>query len=219
MLINRPCLSDLRGSNQGESPEMLSFIETAASSCVDSAKKIIYIIFQGISNAAPFTAVRLGPWWCIVYYAVSAEAVLLLEMSFGSIHVNEQKRDSMLMEAQNVLRWLQSISCEGYTGGIERCCAELTYLLAWIAPLSVSDCGYQELLIDGSGREFDFNRGQPAAQGQEVYPWRLYQPPQAQDTEMYLELTSSGPVGANYFPVTKFLHEPGSSGYNDFRKD
>lgn len=199
MLINRPCLCKLDSSSPGASPELASFVDMSAASCVESAKRIINIVCHGISNATPFTSIKLGPWWCITHYAVSAAAVLLLEMAFGSIHVHGEKRSSVLEAVHTIIQWLNWIAVRGYVGGVGRCCDELAELLGRInTPLA----SRPSVPVDGS---FHQAQQQPADSG---FLWKTQSEPQP-----HTGLESPG----NFFPMTKFLHEAGSSGYYSSR--
>jgi hypothetical protein len=52
---------------------------------------------------------QICPWWCILHYLMQAATVLLLELSFGNIHMPEEE-PHFLATAKKAVRWLYAMS-------------------------------------------------------------------------------------------------------------
>ena len=52
---------------------------------------------------------RSCPWWCILHYAMQAATVILLELSFGTIHLQEEEANLVGL-AKKLIRWLHKMS-------------------------------------------------------------------------------------------------------------
>ncbi|KAK9543460.1 hypothetical protein V6Z79_010131 [Aspergillus fumigatus] len=52
---------------------------------------------------------QIYPWWCILHYIMQAATILLLELSFGSLHMPEEEQN-LLVAAKKAIRWLYSMS-------------------------------------------------------------------------------------------------------------
>lgn len=52
---------------------------------------------------------QICPWWCILHFLMQATTVLLLELSFGSIHMREEEV-KFLNAAKKGTRWLYAMS-------------------------------------------------------------------------------------------------------------
>jgi hypothetical protein len=187
MLINRPCLRRPDPNSPGIPPTIREFVREGTIRCLDSAHHIITLIVHGLA-ADPTNPIRMGPWWAILHYAVSAEAILLLELAYRAVHAPHHC-DTMFEDASDLILWLDAIASLGKNEGAQRCCTDLTNLLKRIAPRinRVFDCPTTTL----------YQRTHTAIPG--------LQPLQ--------ERTSNSEMLEQYFPAPSFLHEPGSSGY------
>jgi hypothetical protein len=52
---------------------------------------------------------QICPWWCILHYLMQAATVLLLELSFGNVHMPEEEHN-FLADAKKAIRWLYAMS-------------------------------------------------------------------------------------------------------------
>jgi len=191
MILNRPCLRRPDHDRYlGAPPQFKEFARGAAVSCLEAAHQIITLIVHGLA-ADPTNPMRMGPWWCILQPAVSATAVILLELTYRAAHV-PQHRDAMFDDVSNLISWLDAISLTGRNEGARKCCDELSDLLRQIAPRV--------------NRQYDG----PAA-GRRRRSKIIGSA--SQDNLMQDIRHGDSEVLEQYFPAPNFLHEPGSSGY------
>ncbi|KAL4772157.1 fungal-specific transcription factor domain-containing protein [Aspergillus nidulans var. acristatus] len=104
--LGRPCLCrrDVRSS---ESPgESTAFSHAISVSVLESAQRLIALI-PDMPDASRIY--QLCPWWCILHYLMQATTVLLLEISFGSVHLPAEEK-SILEAAKKGIRWLFAMS-------------------------------------------------------------------------------------------------------------
>ncbi|KAL4754103.1 hypothetical protein BDW72DRAFT_158463 [Aspergillus terricola var. indicus] len=104
--LGRPCLCrrDVRSS---ESPgESTAFSHAISVSVLESAQRLIALI-PDMPDASRIY--QLCPWWCILHYLMQATTVLLLEISFGSVHIPAEEK-SILEAAKKGIRWLFAMS-------------------------------------------------------------------------------------------------------------
>ena len=104
--LGRPCLCrrDAHlGSNGGEKP---SFSHIMAVITLDSASQMLDLIPD---RPDAIQLYELAPWWCVLHYLMQAVTVLLLELSFGNIHVPDREQDT-LRAAKKGVHWLHCMS-------------------------------------------------------------------------------------------------------------
>lgn len=104
--LGRPCLCrrDVRSS---ESPgESTAFSHAISVSVLESAQRLIALIPDMPDASCIY---QLCPWWCILHYLMQATTVLLLEISFGSVHLPAEEK-SILEAAKKGIRWLFAMS-------------------------------------------------------------------------------------------------------------
>ncbi|RDW86414.1 fungal specific transcription factor domain-containing protein [Aspergillus mulundensis] len=104
--LGRPCLCrrDVRPTN---SPgQKKPFSHEISISVLESARQLISLI-PDVPDASRIY--QLCPWWCILHYLMQATTVLLLEISFGSIHVPEEEKN-IIKAAKKGIRWLYAMS-------------------------------------------------------------------------------------------------------------
>ena len=104
--LGRPCLCR-RDAHQGsQGNEKPSFSHVMAIVTLDSAMQMLDLVPD---QPGPIQLYEIGPWWCVLHYLMQAVTVLLLELSFGSIHVPE-KEQGILEAAKKGVRWLYFMS-------------------------------------------------------------------------------------------------------------
>lgn len=98
--LGRPCLCK---------PEKLSgaakerkFCHELAVSAIESARNIAQMIPGPPDELQIF---KSGPWWCLLHYVMQTATVLLLEISFGCIHTQENSNNLQLL-ARRCVMWL-----------------------------------------------------------------------------------------------------------------
>lgn len=104
--LGRPCLCrrDAHLGSQGNKKP--SFSHVMAVITLESAFQMLDLI-PGLPDAIQLY--EIGPWWCVLHYLMQAVTVLLLELSFGSIHVPDKERE-ILESAKKGTRWLYFMS-------------------------------------------------------------------------------------------------------------
>lgn len=223
MLLNLPCLCRLDVWSPGPSPELRIFVGTAALLCIDSARKTFRLICESLGGTDPVCPIRLGPWWCIIHYAVSAEAVLLLELSFGAIHIPKDQVQPIFDDAEKLLWWLKTTNTRGVEAGVERCCVELAHFLQQLAPRFG-----REVPHDLSSGILHQQHPRPDPIQTMELPWShpelfpLYRVGSMDMERHHLDQDHGGghlqlAAKQHFFPNTEFRHEPGSSGYESSR--
>ncbi|KAL5002300.1 fungal-specific transcription factor domain-containing protein [Aspergillus recurvatus] len=104
--LGRPCLCrrDVRSSDSPVESKTVS--HEIAVSVLESARQLIALI-PDMPDAPRIY--QLCPWWCILHYLMQATTVLLLEVSFGSMHMPAEEKN-ILEAAKKGIRWLYAMS-------------------------------------------------------------------------------------------------------------
>lgn len=105
ILITRPCLCRLDSRIQNQTTIPNDFNKRTARMCVNAAKAIIGI-FPDHANA-PFLY-QTGPWWSIAHSLMQALTVLLLELSYGTVHFPEDGKE-IVADIKILIRWLRKM--------------------------------------------------------------------------------------------------------------
>jgi hypothetical protein len=105
IIITRPCLCrlDSRITNQSKSSD--EFNKNTARICVDAAKAISDLIPDLVDAIFLY---QTGPWWCLIHNFMQALTVLLLEMSYGTVHLSEHSEE-ILPSAKKIIRLLRTM--------------------------------------------------------------------------------------------------------------
>jgi hypothetical protein len=100
--LGRPCLChhDARSSHQQ------SFSQKMAHFSFDAAARMLDLIPD---DPQPLQLYELSPWWNILHYLMQATTILLLELSFGNIHVQHNEINTLALSKKCVL-WLFAMS-------------------------------------------------------------------------------------------------------------
>lgn len=103
--LGRPCLC--RRDAQKKSPaEVSTFSHQMAEVTLESAKLMLDLI-PDEPNALQLY--EISPWWCILHYLMQAATVLLLELSFGCVHMPEEEKTFIAL-AKKATHWLYGMS-------------------------------------------------------------------------------------------------------------
>ncbi|KAF8252582.1 hypothetical protein K440DRAFT_535974 [Wilcoxina mikolae CBS 423.85] len=129
ILIYRPCLCRFKG-RVVESKEAHDFFRKSAVICVESAHSIINIIIS--SNEDVNQHFRTLPWWCLLYYLVSAVAILMLEMVYQISHTPDSDQSNAIFElSRKTLIWLKALSRTDLAS--QRAYSQLSKLMSHVA--------------------------------------------------------------------------------------
>ncbi|KAL4958241.1 fungal-specific transcription factor domain-containing protein [Aspergillus filifer] len=104
--LGRPCLCrrDVRPVNSPDSKK--PFSHEISISVLDSAQRLIALLPDDPDASRIY---QICPWWCILHYLMQATTVLLLELSFGCIHVPDEEK-SILEATKKGIRWIYAMS-------------------------------------------------------------------------------------------------------------
>ncbi|KAF1969363.1 hypothetical protein BU23DRAFT_477342 [Bimuria novae-zelandiae CBS 107.79] len=105
LLITRPCLCrlDSRITNQTKASD--NFNKKTALMCVKAAKDLTDILPDLMDSVVLY---QTGPWWTLVHSLMQALTVLLLEMSYGTVHLREDSNE-VLSSAKKLIRCLRTM--------------------------------------------------------------------------------------------------------------
>jgi hypothetical protein len=103
--LGRPCLCR-RDARQQAGPSQTTFSHDMAVSTLESARRMFDLV-PDVPDALRLYGIC--PWWCILHYFMQATTVLLLELSFGSVHMPEEE-NNMLEASKKAIRWLFAMS-------------------------------------------------------------------------------------------------------------
>ncbi|KAL4896911.1 C6 transcription factor [Aspergillus ambiguus] len=103
--LGRPCLC--RRDAQQQSPNQPStFSHDMAVSTLESARRLLDLV-PDVPDALRLYSIC--PWWCILHHFMQTATVLLLELSFGSVHAPEEE-NNILEASKKAIRWLFAMS-------------------------------------------------------------------------------------------------------------
>lgn len=105
ILLGRPCICHLHTA-EGSAVEHRDFSHNMATSALNSAMQIAALIPDGFTSGSPH---RPGPWWCLLHHTMQAATVIILELSFGSVHI-PGSQNYLLQLAKKCIRWLHRTS-------------------------------------------------------------------------------------------------------------
>lgn len=103
--LGRPCLCR-RDANRNGPNGKSTFSHDMAVLTLESASRMLDLI-PDETNAVQLYAI--APWWCVLHFLMQAATVLLLELSFGCVHVPEEEQNLVQMAKKSV-RWLYAMS-------------------------------------------------------------------------------------------------------------
>lgn len=103
--LGRPCLCR-RDARQNAPNEKSTFSHDMAIVTLESAHLMLGLIPD---TPDALRLYRICPWWCILHYLMQAVTVLLLELSFGCIHMPDDEQ-RILLSSKKGVRWLFSMA-------------------------------------------------------------------------------------------------------------
>ncbi|PSN62764.1 hypothetical protein BS50DRAFT_128596 [Corynespora cassiicola Philippines] len=106
ILVTRPCLCRLDSRIRTQSHDSDRFNKDMARACVETAKSMADILPEAVDATYLY---RTGPWWSAVHNIMQALAVLLLEMSYGTVNFAENDDEAILQPVKKLVRWLRGL--------------------------------------------------------------------------------------------------------------
>ncbi|KAJ5793897.1 hypothetical protein N7457_000496 [Penicillium paradoxum] len=101
--LGRPCLCRRDARQKGPNP---SFSHEMAVITLESAGHMLDLIPD---EPDALQLYRIAPWWCILHYLMQAATVLLLELSFGAVHMPDEEQNLIIL-SKKATRWLFAMS-------------------------------------------------------------------------------------------------------------
>ncbi|KAJ5382637.1 hypothetical protein N7517_000548 [Penicillium concentricum] len=101
--LGRPCLCRRDARQKNNKP---SFSHEMAVLTLKSARHMLDLIPD---EPDALQLYRIAPWWCILHYLMQAATVLLLELSFGTVHMPEEEQN-FVIQSKKAIRWLFAMS-------------------------------------------------------------------------------------------------------------
>ncbi|KIX00909.1 uncharacterized protein Z518_09974 [Rhinocladiella mackenziei CBS 650.93] len=111
MILHRPCLCEV--VIEHESLRSQEFNRSSARACVHAAMSMLALMPD---NPSAHEAYQLLPWWTLLHYVAQAAAVLLLELSLGGQHFQNEISDvvNFLRKAMAYLWCMTESSLSAY---------------------------------------------------------------------------------------------------------
>ncbi|KAJ5211775.1 uncharacterized protein N7498_003421 [Penicillium cinerascens] len=103
--LGRPCLCR-RDAQQKNPADRSCFSHDMAVLTLESAMRMLDLV-PDEPNAVQLY--QISPWWCILHYLMQAATILLLELSFGSVHMPDDEKNFIAF-AKKAIRWLFAMS-------------------------------------------------------------------------------------------------------------
>lgn len=101
--LGRPCLCRRDARQKGPHP---SFSHDMAVITLESACQMLDLVPD---EPDALQLYRIAPWWCVLHYLMQAATVLLLELSFGTVHMPDEEHKFILL-SKKAIRWLFAMS-------------------------------------------------------------------------------------------------------------
>ncbi|KAJ5128831.1 uncharacterized protein N7443_005945 [Penicillium atrosanguineum] len=101
IMLGRPCLCRHdRDSPQHNEDQV--FTQAMAVSALKSAIQMAHLIPDDANTGR---SNEFLPWWCLLHYVMQTLTVMILELSFGNIHLPQEK-SNLLQLSKKCIRWL-----------------------------------------------------------------------------------------------------------------
>lgn len=185
--LGRPCLCrrDVRSPNSPSQAK--SFSHEVSVAVLEAAQRLVGLLPDEPDASRIY---QLCPWWCILHYLMQATTVLLLELSFGSIHMPDEEKN-ILEAAKKGIRWLHAMSESSLASrrAWEICDGNFRRLAVGLK-FDVSDIPAADYQSDAN----DSTQQQQPSQPQSQSPQNNTNPPIATMATQFPSLASSTPV-------------------------
>ncbi|CRG86433.1 putative transcriptional regulatory protein C105,03c [Talaromyces islandicus] len=104
--LGRPCLCRRDSQSDSQWNKSSSFSHKLAVVSLEGASRMLDLIPD---PPDPFQLYQLAPWWCILHFLMQAATVLLLELSFGCVHLPDDE-NNIFKSSKKAIRWLYAMS-------------------------------------------------------------------------------------------------------------
>lgn len=208
IVLGRPCLC--RRDSSSENP---SLSQKIAVTSLDSALCMLALIPD---EPDAIQLYRVCPWWVVLHHIMQASTALLIELSFGSIHM-PNKKENYFWAAKKAVRWLHAMSKQSVASerawelcdhGLRKLAAGMGYDMSDM-PLHPSqagfDLGLSVLQSTGSGQPTTASASTdlvdtPTSQGGSDLD-DVAQPSSVSESELMSSLTTDAQtIGDTHFP-------------------
>jgi hypothetical protein len=112
ILITRPCLCRLDKRIPEQTKDSSNFNNKMARNCVRAAKTFTDILPVQASAAYLY---RIGPWWSMTHHLMQALTVLLLELSYDTVH--DPESEAIVPRVKKLIRWLRVLKRSNRVAG------------------------------------------------------------------------------------------------------
>lgn len=104
--LGRPCLCRRDAQFSKDNSSVESFSHRLSILSLEAASRMLDLV-PDVPD--PLALYEVSPWWTILHCFMQAATVLLLELSFGSVHAPAEEMDT-LKSAKKAVRWLHAMS-------------------------------------------------------------------------------------------------------------
>ncbi|KAJ5445986.1 Transcription factor [Penicillium cf. griseofulvum] len=109
IMLGRPCLcrhNPNRSEEQRKRLDQRGFSHDMAVMTLESAMHTLDLLPDEPSSAHLY---HVCPWWCFLHYIMQTAAVIILELSFGCVHM-KNRESSLVQSAKKSVHWLYMMS-------------------------------------------------------------------------------------------------------------
>ncbi|KAJ5502984.1 Transcription factor [Penicillium fimorum] len=109
IVLGRPCLcrhNPNRSQEQQKHLDQRGFSHDMAIMTLESAMHTLDLLPDEPNSAHLY---QFTPWWCFLHYIMQTATVIILELSFGCVHMKDQE-SNLVQSAKKSLRWLYMMS-------------------------------------------------------------------------------------------------------------
>ncbi|KAJ5824535.1 hypothetical protein N7447_006875 [Penicillium robsamsonii] len=109
ILLGRPCLcryNPTRSQERRKSLEQRGFSHDMAIMTLESAMHMLDLLPDEPDSAHLY---QFTPWWCFLHYIMQTATIIILELSFGCVHMKDRESD-LVQSAKKSIRWLYMMS-------------------------------------------------------------------------------------------------------------
>ncbi|OQD79037.1 hypothetical protein PENANT_c065G10301 [Penicillium antarcticum] len=104
IMLGRPCLC--RHTTQNKEDDIHGFTYRMSVSTLDSAMHMLDLLPDEPDTTYIY---QTCPWWCMLHYIMQTATVIILELSFGCVHIPEKENSLMKLGGKSV-QWLYAMS-------------------------------------------------------------------------------------------------------------
>ncbi|OQE42180.1 hypothetical protein PENCOP_c004G07920 [Penicillium coprophilum] len=109
IMLGRPCLCRHNPNRSEEQRKLLNrrgFSHDMAVMTLESAMHMLDLLPDEPSSAHLY---QLCPWWCFLHYIMQTSTVIVLELSFGCVHMKDRE-SNLVQSAKKSVQWLYMMS-------------------------------------------------------------------------------------------------------------